>query len=272
MVKYPPLRELQKKKKDLDSPKCLTLHRDGSLTIVDTSVKRTYQGITSPSPFFKMNQYGQELPSKLSSPRGCSITPYGDLLLVDKEEIILITEGTGIVVHSSPNNLQSAVMDREGDIWFTENGALYRYGYVKKLSNGKVTTVVYNRWTNFSSLAMDEFGRIYVSWGGQVSRINSFGKLELLGELEMVRGMAIDFTGVWATNMHCICKIHFPVSWRPDIHFRFPKTSRDQIKTVMTLFIKNSYGIPIHPESKLGYLPKDMLFLILHYVNRNSNI
>lgn len=44
-----------------------------------------------------------------------------------------------------------------------------------------------------------------------------------------------------------------------EIHYRFPRSIRDQIKTVITLAQKKPSGQLFHPHCILGYIPRDVL-------------
>ena len=54
--------------------------------------------------------------------------------------------------------------------------------------------------------------------------------------------------------------------WKPSTHSLFPSSARQQVVTVLMIAAKKQDGTPIHPESHLHTLPKDILFEILGYV------
>ena len=53
--------------------------------------------------------------------------------------------------------------------------------------------------------------------------------------------------------------------WKPSSHSLFPPSARQQVVTVLMIAAKKQDGTPIHPESHLHTLPKDILFEILSY-------
>ena len=56
-----------------------------------------------------------------------------------------------------------------------------------------------------------------------------------------------------------------PPIWKPSTHSLFPPSSRQQVVTVLMIAARKQDGTPIHPESHLHTLPKDILFEILSY-------
>jgi hypothetical protein len=53
--------------------------------------------------------------------------------------------------------------------------------------------------------------------------------------------------------------------WKPSTHSLFSSSARQQVVTVLMIAAKKQDGTPIHPESHLHTLPKDILFEILSY-------
>ena len=61
-----------------------------------------------------------------------------------------------------------------------------------------------------------------------------------------------------------VWKMRVPI-WKPSTHSSFPSSARQQVVTVLMIAAKKQDGTPIHPESHLHVLPKDILFEILSY-------
>jgi hypothetical protein len=54
--------------------------------------------------------------------------------------------------------------------------------------------------------------------------------------------------------------------WTPSTHSLFPLKFRQVVKSVLMLGAKRQDGTPYYPQTHFHKLPKDLLFLILHYV------
>ena len=54
-------------------------------------------------------------------------------------------------------------------------------------------------------------------------------------------------------------------TWKPSTHSSFRSSARQQVVTVLMIAARKQDGTPIHPESHLHTLPKDILFEILSY-------
>jgi hypothetical protein len=58
--------------------------------------------------------------------------------------------------------------------------------------------------------------------------------------------------------------------WTPSTHSLFPLIFKQVVKAVLMLGAKRQDGTPYYPQTHFYQLPKDLLFLILHYAVDNS--
>jgi hypothetical protein len=94
--------------------------------------------------------------------------------------------------------------------------------------------------------------------------------------------MTLDTTGIFFTEPHeyIMNKVHFFVTWTQGtlfcllltilaLHYRFPKSTRKSIRTILLMCLRNSNGDPLFSKCLLTQLPKDLVLFIIQLMNVN---
>jgi WD40 repeat protein len=80
-----------------------------------------------------------------------------------------------------------------------------------------------------------------------------------------VRSMIVWKNTLCSASRDSTITLWIALIWKPSTHSLFPSSARQQVVTVLMIAAKKQDGTPIHPESHLHMLPKDILFEILSF-------
>jgi hypothetical protein len=133
-----------------------------------------------------------------------------------------------------------------------------------------------------TDISLDSMGKIYCVAGSSIITVLPTGQCTTIfsnDKGDIIQGISVDFTGIYfTTRSHLVRKIYFPVTWSTGnyfhyflilfaTHYRFPKQTKVEIRTVLMLALKNFNGSSKHPNSLFAQVPKDILLHIIQCMN-----
>jgi hypothetical protein len=152
---------------------------------------------------------------------------------------------------------------------------------VRKISNGMVSTLLKEKESGgeVKSIVEDWEGRYFFNTSYAIYILNQNEEPVAVIENISPSILAIDITGIYFTEQqnHVVKKMYYPVTWSPgnrfhlltisELHFRFPTVTRESIRSIFLLCLKNNVGDPLYPKCLLVKLPKDILLLVVRMMN-----
>jgi len=178
-------------------------------------------------------------------------------------------------------NVWNVCVDFQGSIFFTDvnNGDVR----MVNIETGKTEIIASsaNHFNSLSGITVDALGSVFVSERAGIRKISKSGKnwnvtaLSLIQEdgeelkLEDCRGMDADFSAVYAVDyaQNIVIRIENPIPWNPNRHRYFPTKTKNSIKTILKMGLKNrNTGEAFHPSCCFYTLPRDIMYLLCQYI------